>query len=366
MWFQRLAIHDLRNLESVSLELEPGLNYFYGPNGAGKTAVLEAVHLLARGRSFRTSQTPEFIRRGSDEVRVTAVVEDEHRGRQTLGISRSRRDRTELRINGQPGRRLSDAALLLPLQVLAPSLSDLVFGAPSERRQWLDWGTFHVKPDYLRVHRDYLHALRQRNAALKAMASGRLQQQALDVWTEELLKFADLVTAERVAYLAELTPVLTGVTQALVPGIDLEIAYRPGWPAEAGLRKVLSESLAKEVKSGSTQSGPHRADVDLRVAGTPAGACLSRGQGKALASAMMLGQAQLLMRTAQRSSVFLIDDVGAELDLQHTELFFGMLLELGVQVLATSTHAPVVHSRVPRESLTLFHVEQGSVTKVPV
>jgi DNA replication and repair protein RecF len=363
VWLQRLDITDLRNLASVRLELEPGLNYFSGANGAGKTAILEAVHLLARGRSFRTNQSHELIRRGTDELRVSTVVDDEHRGRQTVGISKSRRDRTELRINGEPGRRISEAALLLPLQVMAPSLSDLVFGAPSERRQWLDWGTFHVKQDYLRLHRGYQHALRQRNAALKAFATGRLQQQALDVWTEELLKFAELVTAERVAYLEDLVPLLATVAEALVPQLDLEVLYRPGWSAESSLRKVLSESAAKEVKFGATQSGPHRADVDIRVWGMPAGASLSRGQGKSLASAMMLAQSQLLKRTARRSSVFLIDDVGAELDLQHTELFFEMLMQLGVQVLATSTHVPVVLTGPSRHSLAMFHVEQGAVRK---
>jgi len=134
VWFQRLDIHDLRNLESVRIDLAPGLNYFFGDNGAGKTAILEAVHLLARGRSFRTQHAAELIRRGAEQASVVAMVEDEHRGHQTLGIARSRRSRTELRINEQPGRRLSEAALLLPLQVMVPSLSDLVFGSPAERR----------------------------------------------------------------------------------------------------------------------------------------------------------------------------------------------------------------------------------------
>lgn len=363
MWFQRLDILHLRNLDAVRLDLEPGLNYFHGANGAGKTAILEAIHLLARGRSFRTHQTAELIQRGAEEVRVAAVVVDEHRGRQTLGIGKSRRDKTELRINGQPGRRLSDAALLLPLQVMVPSLSDLVFGAPAERRQWLDWGRFHVKHDYLRAHRDFLHALRQRNAALKAVASGRLQPHSLEVWTEELLKHADLVTAEREAYLADMHPVLLEAVESLVPGLEFTMTYRRGWPQEQALRKVLSDSLVKEVKSGSTQCGPHRADVEIRAWGMSAGAVLSRGQGKSLASAMMLSQSRLLMRTARRAGVFLIDDVGAELDLQHTQLFFGMLLELGVQVLATSTSDPADIMDLTSGHVTMFHVEHGRVVR---
>ncbi|MFU8813859.1 MAG: DNA replication/repair protein RecF [Pseudomonadales bacterium] len=359
MWFQRLDIHDLRNLTAVRLDLAPGLNYFYGDNGAGKTAILEAVHLLARGRSFRSHQTLDLIRRGADEVRVVATVEDEHRGRQTLGIAKSRRNRTELRINGEPGRRLSEAALLLPLQVMVPSLSDLVFGSPVERRQWLDWGTFHVKPDYLRLLRSYLHALRQRNAALKAVAAKRLPEEGLGVWSEEVVGFAELVTSEREAYLEELRPLLMQAVAALMPGLELQMVYRRGWP-EGSLRKVLSDSLAKELKSGSTHSGPHRADVELRISGMPAGASLSRGQGKALASAMMLSQSRLLMQTARRSSVFLIDDVGAELDVQHSERFFSMLSELDVQIMATSNSPP---SQPLGGETAMFHVEHGKVVR---
>lgn len=366
MWFQRLDIHDLRNLADVRLELSPGLNYFYGANGAGKTAVLEAVHLLARGRSFRSAQSNELIRHQADSVRVHARVQDEHRGEQSIGLSRSRNGRTELRINGVPGRRLSQAAELLPLQVMVPSLSDLVFGSPGVRRQWLDWGAFHVEHSYLSVLRSYLHAMRQRNAALKAVASGSLPRAGLDVWTEEVGRLGELVTEHREAYLEHLAPVLSAVANDLMPALDVTVSYRAGWDRKLPLRKVLVESVSREVKLGSTQSGPHRADVELRVGGADAGSTVSRGQGKALASAMMLSQARLLMKTARRASVFLIDDIGAELDLSHSERFFRQLSELGSQILATSNSRPTAAqaaswggSRAPEP--VMFHVEHGRI-----
>jgi DNA replication and repair protein RecF len=364
VWFQRLDVQDLRNLRAVRLDLAPGLNYFHGANGAGKTALLEAVHLLARGRSFRSHQAAELIRQGADRLVVRAVVQDEHRGVQNLSVSRARRARAELRINGDPGRKLSEAAGLLPLQVMVPSLSDLVFGAPAERRQWLDWGTFHVKPDYMPLWRRYLHALRQRNAALKAVASGALSEQGLAVWTEELAVLGETVTAVRGAYLESLAPVLQEVLGELSPGMDCAMRYRRGWPEDAPLRKVLGESLSKEVKSGATQSGPHRAEVELRVAGLDAGATLSRGQGKALASALMLAQSKLLMRTARRAAAFLIDDIGAELDLPHSERFFRQLADLGVQVLATSSSGPEAMAGLAPAQLTVFHVEHGEVRRL--
>lgn len=361
MWFRRLDIYDLRNLEQVRLELGPGLNYFYGDNGAGKTAILEAVHLLARGRSFRTPQSAELVRRDAEHLTVRAEVDDEHRGRQNLGLARWRRGRAELRINGEPGRKLSQAAELLPLQVMGPGLSELVFGGPAERRQWLDWGLFHVEPHYLATLRSYLQAVRQRNAALKALASGDIPAKALEGWSGEAARLGEAVSASRSAYLQELRPRLVETLGNLAPGLDVAVSYRTGWKAGASLRKVLGDSVPREVKSGLTQHGPHRADVDLRVGDLAAGSTLSRGQGKALASAMMLAQAGHLQRTARRASVFLIDDIGAELDLPHSGRFFSLLAELEAQVLATSNAPPAALPALPGPPLKAFHVEHGQV-----
>lgn len=362
MWFQRLEIHDLRNLERVDITLCPALNYFHGDNGAGKTAILEAVHLLARGRSFRSSQPSDLIRRGADSLLVRAEVGDEHRGQVGLGLVRHRNGRAELRMNGRPERKLSQAAQLLPLQVMGPGLSDLVFGSPAERRQWLDWGLFHVEHGYLAVLRQYLHAVRQRNAGLRAVARGDMELPGLTVWTDAVIDLASQVSESRGAYLERLLPELERTLQELAPELDLEVAYRRGWPADQSLRKVLGESTRREVKSGVTQSGPHRADVDLRVAGLAAATSLSRGQGKALASAMMLAQARLLRSRASRSSVFLIDDIGAELDLPHSGRFFRILTDLGAQVLATSNSDPRALTSLPAVEIKAFHVEHGRVT----
>ncbi|MEQ8858247.1 MAG: DNA replication/repair protein RecF [Pseudomonadales bacterium] len=361
MWFRRLEIHDLRNLERVSLTLCPGLNYFHGDNGAGKTALLEAVHLLARGRSFRTQQSADLIRRGRNTLTVHASVQDEHRGEQTVGLSRSRRSRAELRINGESGRRLSQVAELLPLQVMGPELSDLVFGPPGGRRQWLDWGVFHVEHDHLRVLREYLVAVRQRNAVLKSRSGRQSGDRELDVWSDELARLAESVSANRTRYLEQVAPLIADSLARLAPEFSVTLGYRQGWMDGQPLRKVLGDSVPREVKSGATLFGPHRAEVELRIEGAAAATTLSRGQGKAVASAMMLAQARLLRRNAKRSSVFLIDDIGAELDLAHGARFFGLLSELDAQVLATSNAGPGALGALPTAHIRTFHVEHGHV-----
>lgn len=364
MWFRHVDIEQVRNLQKVALDLSPGLNYLYGENGAGKTALLEALHLLARGRSFRPGQVSDLVRSGAEQLLVHAVVEDELRGRQSLGLGRGRKGRSDLRLNGQAGRRLSEVAALLPLQVMVPSLSDLVFGGPGERRRWLDWGVFHVEHHYLRVLRGYLQAIRQRNAALRSMAGGKLADTGLEPWNEECARLGEEVDQFRRRYLKDLEPVVRRVLADLAPELTLEMQYRPGWQDGLPLRKVLGDSAQSEVKWGATRHGPHRADVELRVAGLAAGGSLSRGQGKSLACALMLAQAEWLRNAVNRTSVFLIDDIGAELDLPHSYRFFRQLNDLGVQIVATST-APVQSlGTLPGVQTRVFHVEHGQVRQI--
>ncbi|MCZ6853421.1 MAG: DNA replication/repair protein RecF [Gammaproteobacteria bacterium] len=365
MHFDRLEISFFRNLSAVSLELSPGLNFIYGPNGAGKTAILEAVHLLVRGRSFRTQRSSTLIQNDQEFLAVRGAVTDEQQASKTLAISKDRRGHTELKVNGLPEHRLSEAARLVPLQVMLPDLSDLVFGEPRGRRQWLDWGTFHVEPSYLRELRAYLQVLKQRNALLKDIARGISDQSRLEPWTEQLVDTAQQVDKRRSRYLDSFVPVFEELLARLAPELEVELRYQRGWPVDQSLRKVLGDLAPREVKSGHTQMGPHRAEIELWVGSARANAILSRGQGKMVASALKLSQARLLTKLDNRTSVFLIDDVGAELDEGHSFQFFEILQEMGCQILATSTQRMRLPETQERKlaglGLTVFHVERGSV-----
>ena len=365
MHFDWLEISYFRNLSSVHLELSPGLNFLYGPNGAGKTAVLEAVHLLARGRSFRTQRSSTLIQNEQELLTVRGSIKDEHQGSKTLAISKDQRGRTELKINGIVEHRLSEAASLVPLQVMLPDLSDLVFGERRVRRQWLDWGTFHVEPAYLSELRSYLKVLRQRNALLKKIAGGDGGLGNLAPWTDQLVDAAHRVHEKRSRYIDGLRPVFEDLLARLAPELRVELRYQPGWPIDQDLRKVLRDLSPREVKSGYTQMGPHRAEIELWVGDAKANTILSRGQGKMVASALKLSQARLLTTLANRTSVFLIDDVGAELDEGHNFRFFELLREMCCQILATSTlRLPLREGgedRFAGSGLSVFHVERGGV-----
>lgn len=359
MRLARLEITQVRNIAQLAVDLSAGLNLFHGPNGAGKTSILEAVHLLARGRSFRTHRIGSVITRGADALWVHAQLQDERQGTLGVGLHKRRDNVAELRVNSVPERRLSRIAGLLPLQVLLPDGADLVLSHPGERRRFLDWGMFHVEQSSLPVLRDYQRALRQRNVILRA-ARGREAAlgRDMDSWDEQVVTLADQVDVLRRAYVAALTPVFAVELARLSPELDVELRYQSGWPDGASFEKSLRESRARDVKSGATHPGPHRADLRLRSAGHAAAESLSRGQAKVVASALRLAQAAQIAGATGRTSVFLMDDVGAELDAPHGERFFAALGALGCQVLATGTVVADFARHFPAGQ-RLFHVEHG-------
>lgn len=352
MLLERLDVLNVRNIARAQLALHAGVNLLVGPNGAGKTALLEAVHLLFCGRSFRTGRSEGLVRRGEDRLHVAARCRDDRLGVVRLGHLRDH-GRVELRRDGQPVRQTSALAALLPIQLMLPDLGELVFGVPAARRQWLDWGAFHGQHDHAATLRAYQQALRHRNALLR-----RGELATLTPWSEQVAKLGERVALVRRRYFDRIAPVVHGCLASLNEEIAVTVHYDAGW--EGGpLRSALAASLERDTRTGTTKTGPHRADIRLLSQDQPAAAVLSRGQGKIVASALRLAQAQALMADA-KPSLFLIDDVGAELDAEHSRRFFCILGEMACQILATSAHLDSTRA-LQALPTRMFHVEHGRV-----
>lgn len=356
MIIDRLEISHVRNIVSARIELHDRINLLVGFNGAGKTSALEAVHLLIRGRSFRTTRVEAVIQNGEDGMTIAAQLRNERQVSTRLGYSRSRGGRIAVRRDGRSVRQISNVAALVPVQLFLPDLPELVFGSPAGRRQWLDWGAFHVKPDYARVLRGYLRSLRSRNSVLRG---GDLR--TLDAWTAQVAELGESVAEARREYFGGVHNHIRECLAALSPGLDVELGYFAGW-REGSLAESLGRNVDRDVKSGATQAGPHRADVAIRCGEETASTVLSRGQGKAVATAMRMGQATELAKGGGRS-LFLIDDLGAELDGGHSERLYALLEHMPCQIVATTTHGEAGEGLMRLGLGAMFHVEQGNFAR---
>lgn len=351
MHLETLSLNNLRCHSSVEITLPTGLSVFVGDNGCGKTSLLEAAYLLSRAQSFRGSRSGDLIRRGTQSLVVSGVVQSKT-GSQRVAVERSR-NTLATRLGGRRDASLMELLRAVRVQVIDPRLHQLVDDGPNYRRRFLDWGVFHVEHGFVDAWRSYSRLLRQRNAACK---SG--DQRALEAFDPAYQQAALRLHELRSQYLQNLADRWRSVCAEHLPELPTPtLRYKPGWPADRDLAQTLVDSRQRELDVGYTLVGPHRADFVVSCDGRQVRHQLSRGQQKmliiALAAAQMLGVAQ----ACDDMPIMLLDDLSAELGPTYREAVLRIALSTGGQWLMTQLEQPQAHPE-----LNMFHVEHGAVT----
>jgi len=346
---QRFTAQNFRCLESIELEPDPCYTLICGPNASGKTSVLEALAYLGRGKSFRSSQTSNLIRHGEHAFVLFGQVDLSGRP-VSVGV-RNSREGLEVRVDGESEAGAAALAATLPLQVIDPAVHNLVSGGPDERRRFLDWIAFHVEPDYLDLWRRFRRTLKQRNAALKDPAA----RSGIAAWDAEFVSLGERVDAVRRRALERSLAALEEQGAALLTS-RIGFEYSPGWSADKLLGEALADNLERDALLGSTQSGPHRADLRLSCDERQARRLVSRGQQKLLASAMILAATATAQAALDQRLLLLLDDPAAELDRDSLGRLMGRVEALESQVIATSLEQSAL--KFP-QAPAVFHVEHG-------
>jgi DNA replication and repair protein RecF len=353
MSLSEITVSNLRCIEHAELRLPPGLTLVYGGNGSGKTSLLEGMFVLGRGRSFRTRNSERLIRRGQTHMRVTGETQRSIHDKVRLGFEVSRAG-TAARVAGRPAETLAELSQVLAVQVIEPGIHRLVEEGGYRRRRWLDWAVFHVEPQFVDLWLRYTRVLKQRNAALKTMAS------AVSVWDADLARLGEAITESRQRLMNQLQPYWAAAVSAL-SGLEVELHYVRGWTQEHTLAEALSASRATDEMRRQTHAGPHRADVALRLHGRAARDVLSRGQQKLVAVAMTVAQLRLLQDTTGMSPTLLLDDPAAELDGERLQRFIDEVASLRCQLVVTSLHS---ESRLFGAPQSTFRMEAGRVEPI--
>jgi DNA replication and repair protein RecF len=326
----RLQVTDFRCLQSAELHPDAHFTLISGPNASGKTSLLEAIYVLGRGRSFRTRRLEHLIRHGAERFVVFGEVDSATR-RVLMGVQGSRQG-VRAQIDGDKPSSLAELALLLPVQIIDPEVHHLIEEGPSRRRRFLDWGVFHVEQSLGHWQR-YQQVLKQRNAALKA----RQPKAVVSVWDSDLVRSGEHLSAARARYVSLLSPSAELIGRNLL-GMELSLSYRNGWLKGQSLAEALQQSWSHDLEQGATQVGPHRAELGIRLGGTPVKNRISRGQQKLLAAALLIAQIKLFPEGSPVQPTLLLDDPAAELDDERLASLIREVSSQSVQLIVTTLH----------------------------
>ncbi|SHK84535.1 DNA replication and repair protein RecF [Fibrobacter sp. UWOV1] len=377
----KIYIDGVRSLSGFEQEFGPGITVVHGPNGCGKTSILESVHLLAQGFSFRARDLKEMIARNGDELILRAVFDDA--GRETKRAIRVGRRSTDVRENGESLKSPTAFFGNIPAVVMQPSDIELLRGAPEVRRRWLDEILCYRSQTNAAVLKRYRRVLQQRNQWLRqykreGFATGG--DELLAVLTEQLVDLGAKLWAARIELSKEISPIITGYYRKLSGGVDeIACAYKSSilkeldaldgaeflddseldkaaMAADKGSLYIASESGESEDGSvdenalreayrrklaglefaekiqGITLSGPHKDDLGVCIGDSEMRTCGSQGQCRCAAVAMRFAAVDVATRYLSKP-ILLLDDIFAELDVNRRDAVATLIREKACQVI---------------------------------
>jgi DNA replication and repair protein RecF len=323
-WLRRLDVRDFRNLAHAELIAPADGIAVIGDNGQGKTNLLEAIYYLHLLRSARGARDIDVVRFGSPGFYVQAVADHTV----NVGFERAGR-RKRVLIDGVTPARLSDALGAVPCVLFSPADVELVRGAPSERRRYIDVVLSVTSRPYLRALQAYRTALAQRSAALRLG-----DRHAVTAWDPLLAEHGATLVRARAEWVGCVAGTVSQLSAEIGEPGAVELSYASQFadandPA-AAILAALGQSRAADLKRGITHVGPHRDDLRIFLDGHDLRTFGSAGQQRTAAIALRMVEASTLRDHVGGAPLFLLDDPFAELDERRAHRILGVLQGHGI------------------------------------
>lgn len=323
----KLELINFRSYKKRAFELGRS-TLIKGENGAGKSNLMEAIYLLATGKSFRADRDEEMIRYGDKFFRIMGQI-GQMGQLSEIGVVMTE-GRKHFEVNGV-AKRMIDFAGRLTAVLFGPQDLELVTGSPGGRRRYLDFVIGQKDREYRRSLISYEKGLRQRNKLLDMIRDGLAQRHQLYFWDRLLIKDGNYLTDKRGEYL-----------QGLEDSVHNAI-YDKSVISELRLKQYERE----EVAAGTTLVGPHRDNFQVKIGDRDVSKYGSRGEQRMAVLWLKMGEIKFL--TADNlPPILLLDDIFSELDEKHRKEVEKMaedLLEKGGQVIMTTAEYKISFSK---------------------
>jgi DNA replication and repair protein RecF len=348
VYLKRLLLRNFRNYAHAEVVFSPLINLIQGENGQGKTNLLEAIHFISTGRSFRASNLSDLISFGESFFYLEAEFYKD-------GITQFIKvyyDETTRKVqyNETVHSTLTSLLGILPSTLLSPDDLSLVSGSPAERRRFLDIHIAQTDPLYLHHLGRYFKAMKQRNQLLRMKSDA-----AIEAWEQMMAQSASYIALKRRGFIEALKTPISKWVEILSRGLDaVEIHYQPSlaFASKEGdltphFQKVWQKNRSKEMLLGLTQTGPHRDDLAIQSAGKSAKGFSSEGQKRSYVSALRFAEWEQMAGILETPPLLGIDDFGIQLDQERQMQLKTHLLKFN-QVFLTSPAALEKDFTAPR------------------
>jgi|TARA_B100000315_G_C14582625_1_gene591332 DNA replication and repair protein RecF len=331
MPISNIQMVSFRNHQQLDMDFSPGINVIWGENGSGKTAVLEAIHLLSIGKSFRTSKMTEIIKHEKDFFRVKGAFSSENKEDEVL-FSQGKDRRQKIKINGKDvGRKTLIGQN--PVIILSPEEQNITKGTPGNRRNYFDKLYSITSEEYLNNLSKFFSALKQRNALLRENKN----KIVFEAWDETLAGLGAKVWKAKKELNEEFMTYLSTASSSYGDGsISIKLKIGNIDIDKKQMKEMLKETHDRDVINKQTTVGPHRDRISFLFNEKKLRNFGSQGEHKIALVLVKLAEFMFIKEKTGRAPIFLLDDLFAKLDLKRSDAVFE-LLKKNTQTIITNT-----------------------------
>jgi len=376
--FKKVRLKNYRNFSNLSIELDPNLNIFTGNNAQGKTNLLEGLNLIIKGSSYRTKEDREVIKwnnesaylfgeinKDDENIQVALALvlekkpEDFYKNKliKTIKINQNIRKKTALNKEFKG-------------VVFSPEHLQIIKGAPSLRRKFLDEQISQIYPLYYRYLSEYYRILGHRNNILKKEINQKKKREQLLMWDPRLIERGSFLILTRIKFIKKINRLAHKFHQKITKEKEnIELTYQSNISKDQEenissiskeFKDKLEEYREKEIEQRATLLGPHRDDFSVYINGFNVASYGSQGQQRTAVLSLKLSELELIKEKGGVYPIFFLDDVMSELDEDRRHFLLGLIIDKKVQTFITSINLDYFNNNI-KEKSRIFKIEEGKI-----
>jgi len=374
LYFKKARLKNYRNFSSLSINFNSNLNIFIGNNAQGKTNLLEGLSLIIKGSSYRTKEDREVIKWKN---KIAYLFGEINKDDENIQIALSLENKSEdfyknkliktIKINQNIQKK---AALNKEFKgvVFSPEHLQIIKGAPSLRRKFLDEQISQIYPLYYKYLLEYYRILGHRNNILKKEIDQKKKKERLLMWDPRLIERGSFLILTRIKFIKKINHLAHKFHQEITKEKeDIKLVYQSNILKEQGesislinkeFKDKLEEYREKEIEQRATLLGPHRDDFSVYINGFNVASYGSQGQQRTIVLSLKLSELELIKEKEGAYPIFFLDDVMSELDEDRRHFLLGLIIEKKVQAFITSINLDYFNSNI-KEKSKIFKIEEG-------
>ena len=378
MHFKKVRLKNYRNFSNLSIELDPNLNIFTGNNAQGKTNLLEGLNLIIKGSSYRTKEDREVIKWNNESAYLFGEIDKDDENIQValaLVLEKKPEDFYKnkliktIKIN-QNIRKKTALNKEFKGVVFSPEHLQIIKGAPSLRRKFLDEQISQIYPLYYRYLSEYYRILGHRNNILKKEINQKKKREQLLMWDPRLIERGSFLILTRIKFIKKINRLAHKFHQKITKEKEnIELTYQSNISKDQEenissiskeFKDKLEEYREKEIEQRATLLGPHRDDFSVYINGFNVASYGSQGQQRTAVLSLKLSELELIKEKEGVYPIFFLDDVMSELDEDRRHFLLGLIIDKKVQTFITSINLDYFNNNI-KEKSRIFKIEEGKI-----